>query len=64
MSWAIKLMRAEGIVDPPRCSGVLLPTGHVLDNEADSVLQTLQFQSVRRLCGAPLLRGSNISGER
>ena len=34
--------------------------GHVLDNQADSVLQTLQFQSVRRLYGAPLLKGTKI----
>ena len=32
-------------------------TGRVLDNEADSVLQALQLQTVRRLYGAPLLQG-------
>ena len=54
MSWAIKLVRAEGTVDPPRCSGVLLPS--------PTLVLSLQVQSVRRLCGAPLLQGLNISG--
>ena len=37
-------------------------TGYVLDNEVDSVLQTLQSQPVRRLYGAPLLQGTKICG--
>ena len=37
--------------------------GHVLSDEADFVLEPLQLQSMRRLCGAPFVAGAPVSVE-